>query len=330
MHRYIIIILLFSALTAVAQTPKPVNIASVMGDVPVSMKPIKFSNPDFSIPTDGGHLQGIQYFESNGKKYAVVSGSSSSVAYYAVVHLTKEDNKVIHYKVVGDYPFKHAGGIQVYEHYLAIGVEDNLLKDKSKVMIFDLSEPGVTDEQPLVTIEREGKFKASTAGAVGFTKHDEQYILAVAGWDTKQIDFYRSNMKPLTDTACKFIYVSRWNTIKADRTEWMNRWWHAYQNINLLVDANENLYMMGMHVTKDGNFVDQYQLSFDREDNFEPLLVKQHMFQFYSVHGASFRNGGGIYVKSPEELVVMSVGKKLKAKKTLINWFGPLPYPASK
>lgn len=301
-----------------------------MDSVPVSMKPIKFSNPEFSIPTEGGHLQGIQYFETNGKKYVVVSGSSSTVGYYVVVELSKEGNKVVHYKVVGDYPFKHAGGIQVFEHYLAIGVEDNVLKDKSKVMIFDLSKPGISDLKPLVTIEREGKFKASTAGAVGFTKHDEQYILAVAGWDTKQIDFYRSNMKPLEDTACKFVYVSSWNTIKADRSEWMNRWWHSYQNINLLVDANENLYMMGMHVTKDGNFVDQYQLSFDREDDFEPLLVKQHMFQFYCVHGATFRNGGGLYVKSPEEMVVMSVAKKLKPKKTLINWFGPMPYPANK
>lgn len=297
-----------------------------MGEVPVAMKPIKFTNPDFEIPKDGGHLQGIQYFESKGKKYVVVSGSSSTVAYYAVIQLTDDEQKVVHYKVIGDYPMKHAGGIQVYDHYLAIGVEDNLLKDRSQVMIFDLSEPGVSDAKPLITIEREGKFKASTAGAVGFTKHDEQYILAVAGWDTKQIDFYRSNMKPLEDTACKFVYVSSWNTLKADRSDWMNRWWHAYQNINLLVDGNENLYMMGMHVTKDGNFVDQYQLTFDREDEYEPLLVKQHMFQFYCVQGATFRNGGGIYVKSPEEIVVMSIAKNIKPKKTLINWFGALPY----
>ena len=330
MFRYFLLLILLSSLSAAAQIPKPLSISKAMEEVPVAMRPIKFSNHDFDIPTEGGHLQGIQYFESNGKKYVVVSGSSSTVAYYAVVHLSQEGHKVVHYKVVGNQPFKHAGGIQMYEHYLAIGVEDNLLKDRSKVMIFDLSEPGLTDALPLITIEREGKFKASTAGAVGFTKHDEQYILAVAGWDTKQIDFYRSNMKPLQDTACRFVYVSSWNTIKADRSDWMNRWWHAYQNINLLVDSNENLFMMGMHVTKDGNFVDQYQLSFDREDDFEPLLVKQQMYQFYCVHGATFRNGGGIYVKSPEELIVMSIAKKLKTKKTLINWFGPLPFPSKK
>lgn len=302
-----------------AQVPQLSNVQAALEQTSPEMTAIRFENKQFDINTEGGHLQGVQYFESKGKRYLVASGSSSTVGYYVVIEMGEDKNQVVHYKEVLRAPYKHAGGFQMHGTLMAIGIEDNEAKNRSKVMLFDLSEPGVTDAAPLYVIEREGNSKASTAGAVGLTFHDGQYLLAVAGWDSKEIDFYRSNHSRVKDADFKFVKIVDWKTSTADRSDWIERWWSSYQNLNLLTDAEGNIWMAGLYKDKDGNYVDLYSLSFDYELK-AAHLVKTYTKQFYCVKGAHFRNGGGLYVLNPEEAIVLAVGRKIGGK-NVIAWF---------
>jgi hypothetical protein len=149
---------------------------------------ISYSNT-LEINNSGGHLQGIQSIQNNDGKYFVLSGSSDSYSYFAVVK-QGDKNEVISVNKLMDKPFKHAGGFQIFQNYMAVGIEDNDAKDKSKVCIYDISNPEKPAGKPVAVIERAGEPKRSTAGCVGITKHKDQILLAVGDWDTKNIDFY--------------------------------------------------------------------------------------------------------------------------------------------
>lgn len=86
-------------------------------------------------------------------------------------------------------PFRHAGGFQIFDHFLAIGIEDNHLRTSSKVKVYDVAAKNVWNE-PLYTIELQGSFEKPTAGAVGIAPYKKEMLLAVANWDCQNIDFY--------------------------------------------------------------------------------------------------------------------------------------------
>lgn len=294
------------------------NVQETLDKVSVEMKPVRFTNKSFDIFTEGGHLQGIQAFKSNGKEYLVATGSSLAYSYYVVVELHKDGNKVVHYKEIAPPPYNHAGGIQMLGTYLAVGVEDDQEKNRSKIIIFDLAIPGETDITPLAVIEREGMYKETTAGAVGFTCHDGQYLLAVASWDAKTIDFYRSNLKPLGSPESKFTKVATWHENTGDRSDWVSRWWPSYQGLNLMVDHKGNIHMLGFYRNKDGNFTDHFTVQFGEGQ--EVQLVKQHTKQYFCVKGAHFRAGGGAYILDENIVAILAVDKSLKGK-VMVNWF---------
>ena len=93
-----------------------------------------------NLPQTGGHLQGVQIFESKQKEYIAVSGSSDSYAYYFVAEKTQDSIFELKYiRKIWDKPMKHAGGFQVAHSFLVVGVEDNEKKDSSLLVIYDTS-----------------------------------------------------------------------------------------------------------------------------------------------------------------------------------------------
>jgi len=101
---------------------------------------IEFAMAGWSVPS-GGHLQGIQRMDIDGREYFIVSGSSDSAAYFIVVGKTSRGYGILQRKVICGEPYRHAGGIQIIGDYLAVGVEDNLERSKSRVLFFDMSNP---------------------------------------------------------------------------------------------------------------------------------------------------------------------------------------------
>jgi len=300
------------------KNPNDTDIPKALENVKVERTKIVFTNPDFDIYTERGHLQGIQYYTNGTTEYVIVTGSSDSSAYYAMVDIAAK--KVVRYNIVGRNPMDHAGGFQVIGDYLVVGVEDNFDKSTSQILFYDISQPGVSDLAPVHTIERGGEFKTKTAGAVGITHFDTQHLLAVATWDANTIDFYWSNTKRLGDPDCKFELIQTWTPTKGEKDEWTDKWWRSYQNINLFTGADGKMYMFAFYKNKDGNFTDLFELAFSAETKkftLKKLLAKQ----FYVADGNNFRYGGGVRLVGPDELHVYAIPKNIKKKKTVINWY---------
>ena len=83
-------------------------------DLDSNPKVISYSN-SLEINNSGGHLQGIQTIENNTGKYFILSGSSASYSYLAVVK-QGDKNEVISVNKLMDKPFKHAGGFQIFQN----------------------------------------------------------------------------------------------------------------------------------------------------------------------------------------------------------------------
>lgn len=302
------------------KNPTTTDIPKALENVRVERTKVPFRNPDFEIRNEGGHLQGVQYYTNGTKEYIIVSGSSDSSSYYAMIDISDSVQKMVRYNVLMQTPYDHAGGFQVIGDFLVIGVEDNLDKNTSKILFYNISNPGVSDVEPVITINRDGEFKSKTAGAVGITFYDTQHLLAVATWDANTIDFYWSNAKPLSDPACKFELIQTWTPTKGEKDEWVDKWWRSYQGINLFTGADGKMYMLAFFRSKDGNFVDLFELSFSQE-TLKFTLKKTASKQFYVADGNHFRNGGGVRLVGPDELNIYTIPKNIGKKKTVINWF---------
>jgi hypothetical protein len=109
------------------------NVPEAFDEISSEPEVIILSN-EINEPSIGGHFQGVQVLQQNGTQKIFISGSSQSKAYLLQADLTsKKTDKLI---TLMNEPFRHAGGFQVSEPYLAVGIEDNILKTYSKVSLY--------------------------------------------------------------------------------------------------------------------------------------------------------------------------------------------------
>lgn len=278
---------------------------------------VDFTN-NLEINNNGGHLQGIQLLQRDGNEYAVLTGSSDSYSYYSVVKMG-ENSKVVSVNRILDKPFKHAGGFQIFQNFMAVGVEDNDLKDKSKVYIYDISDPENPAVQPFFVIERKGEPLRSTAGCVGITHYKNQILLVVGDWDTKHLDFYRCDFENQDKSSARLIYTI--DTDKMPKSGWTDENWHSFQNINLLACKNNELYFIGLGKNKhDKDVADLFSLNEDENGNFG--LTKLVSKTFNSTNQCNFKAGAGIYVTETGGIELVSCGYNIE-NTSFLNFFEP-------
>lgn len=282
---------------------------------------IRFDN-NKKVNNSGGHLQGVQLIENNTFNYAILSGSSDSYSYYSVVKIS-DKSKVISVNRLMKKPFKHAGGFQIFQNYLAVGIEDNEKKDKSKVCIYDISEPENPSNKPIAIIERAGKPKRSTAGCVGITKYKNKALLAVGDWDTKNIDLYSCPFNNIEKDG--FEKIQSINTEKMRKENWIDNNWFSYQNINLIT-FNNDLYFIGLGQNNNQeNIADLFSLKEDSSNNFR--FKKLAGKTFYGKKESSFKAGAGIIFSETGEMKIISCGYNIK-NKSVLNYFENQLIPA--
>ena len=292
---------------------------------------IEFTTEGWSIPS-GGHLQGIQRMNipsktSGGvsKEFFVISGSSDNEAYFIVVGRTEGGYAIVQKKAICKEPYRHAGGIQIIGNYLVVGVEDNLEKDKSKVCFFDITNPEKPIGDPIITIQRRGEEKRATAGAVAIVKRPADYLLIVGSWDSDTLDFYRSNgtylgeCDPKGESNCKFTYWQTWDKDNASRKGWCDETWGSYQNLNLISDVDDRLFLLGYYCSEEEeDYIDLYSLDLDKPSS---EVIKKEDSRFVECKaGASFKYGGGAYAKDENSLVSYACERDCQSK-TIINEF---------
>ena len=233
-------------------------------------------NNELKIPR-GGHLQGVQVIEKNGNEKLLISGSSFSKAYVLQVDLvTRKSDKLI---PLMKEPYRHAGGIQVSEPYMVVGIEDNFNKTSSKICLYNYRDANLDKAQSNLTIEREGKAKQQTAGAAGLLALDNHYLMVVGNWDSRNWDFY---------------------SIAAEKGEQkiLERFaapddWASYQAINLIMDE-EAIYAIGFYKKEFVNYADLILVS--RLEIFEPIMEKILTKTFNCRNEVDFSTAAGLQV----------------------------------
>ncbi len=246
---------------------------------------------------------------NSGERFAIISGSSDSDSYFVLASLKDSTGRIVTLKRLLPRPFKHAGGFQVLGDYLAVGIEDNDAKDSSKIWILELSQLlGPDRPKPIVEIERRGAYKRATAGAVAIAKTCGRHFLFAATWDSATIDIYESNGKALHDPNCAFKLRETWQVDKADRSSWFDRHYAAYQNINLVVDRNGCVFMVGFGKTDAANVMDIFEVkeeSVPTAKRFEKLGRR-----ILQCRKTSFRSGSGLVITDSRGLAVLSCGHR--------------------
>ena len=290
---------LFSQTFSTAQDQVMANFEKV---TPIP-KRITFQNT-LEINNKGGHLQGIQLLNYKQKEYYVVSGSSETYSYYSIVKVGKE-NIVISINKILEAPFKHAGGFQIWENLMAIGVEDNAAKNKSKVFIFDIDNPERPPKEPLAVIDRFGTFKRATAGCVGIVEITNKVVVVVGDWDTEHLDFYRIDRERLFEEGPTLELEYSINTKNMDKSGWIDKSWLSYQNINLIKSENNTLYLAGLTANQLGeDILDLFIIESVDLSTFK--LQKIYTRTFAKNDLTTFRWGAGIAVKEHQHISILS------------------------
>lgn len=159
------------------------------------------------------------------------------------------------------------------------------------------------DHKAVVIAKREGAYERSTAGATGITQLQKgKYLIAVADWDSKNIDFYEGS-------DAQFDSIG---TYHAPNTGY----WCAYQNINLLTDTAGNLFMIGLGKQGTNNRADLFSIQFN---NIQPQLTLLSTRNFNCKGGASFRYAAGIFT-AMDGIGIITSQRNLR-KRTCVNLF---------
>jgi len=287
--------------------PRVDDVLAALQRVSATPQQVPCQSGDFSVPS-GGHLQGIQRATIAGEPFAILSGSAARESYLTLISLTDSTGQVTAIKPLLSRPFKHAGGFQVCGDYLAVGIEDDNTKDTSRIWILKLPDLLASARpRPVIEIERQGAYKRATAGAVGMVKVADRHLVCVGTWDSATIDIYLSNGKALEEPACEFELREIWDLKKADRSEWSDRDFASYQNLNLVVDAKDQAYLVGFARTGGADVADVFKFSLDASVPCENRFQKLKRFALRG-QKTSFRHGAGLVVTDSKTLSVLSCG----------------------
>jgi hypothetical protein len=163
--------------------------------------------------------------------------------------------------------------------------------------------------RPVVEIERRGAYKRATAGAVGIARQSGRHLLLVATWDSVTIDIYTSNGKTFGDSALEFRLRETWDADEADRSDWSDQSFAAYQNINLVVDRKDRVFMIGFTTSATGNVADLFELKLDESVPAAERLEKlgRRLFHCRKTH---FGSGCGLAITDSEKLLILSCGHR--------------------
>ncbi|WP_200975834.1 hypothetical protein [Echinicola sp. 20G] len=256
---------------------------------------------DVEVPTEGGHLQGVQLVEIAGKEKMLVSGSSSHQSYILQLDMaSKQAEKLI---PLMDDPFRHAGGIQASENYLIVGIEDNHIRTSAKVCLYDFQKDNFIKAKPNVMVDRNGEEKRPTAGATGLLVMDQGFLMVVGNWDARNWDFYELESG---EKEPSLIY-----NFEAPED------WASYQSINLLKDK-EAIYAIGFYQKGNVAYADLILLS--KVEDLDPIMRKLSTKSFDCKEGVDFSGAAGLQVDKAGNLVFWGTQKNA-GKQIIVNRF---------
>jgi hypothetical protein len=147
------------------------------------------------------------------------------------------------------------------------------------------------------------------------------YLLAVGGWDSDNVDFYTSNNVSPTASNWAFSRVKTWKENSKNTSGWIDGNWGAYQALNLLRESNGRLYLVGFNRNSGGHdWADLFSL--DMSASQSRMLKKIDKKHVYCRDGASFRWGGGLYAPRPTtRITLLAAERNYDIRGSALNYF---------
>ncbi|MBK8501886.1 MAG: hypothetical protein IPL46_06575 [Saprospiraceae bacterium] len=257
------------------------------------------------VNNEQGHLQGVQLKRIKKLDYFYLSGSSSEYSYLAIGRLN-DSPSIIQIKKLFSKPLKHAGGFQISENYLAVGIEDNEARNHSQVCVYKLSRKGELSRNPIACIDRRGAYERATAGCVGLTFFDNRWLIVVGDWNTRNLDFYVSMGKNI---AGGFRLMDSIRISDCDRSVWSDTTWLAYQNIQLITQEGK-IYLIGLNSQSiiKKNIADLFRIDSENLDHF---IINKVNHQTLENQGGDFVWGAGGVIDRDQLLGILSCERNL-------------------
>jgi len=186
------------------------------------------------------------------------------------------------------------------------------------VLIFDIKKLDKTIGDPKIIIQREGEKKLATAGAVAMTKLENEYLLVVGSWDSDTLDFYKTEGNSLH----KFKYWLTWDKDKSNRDNWTDQKWGNYQNLNLVSDINNNVFLIGYYFDEEdkSDYMDLFSLHLNNRPS--DIIKKESSKKMFCKDGASFNFCGGCFVKDKNTIISYACSSDC-TEYAVINEFNP-------
>ena len=190
------------------------------------------------------------------------------------------------------------------------------VRDKSKIFVYEIDNPEMTLNQPFAIIERNGDEKRTTAGCVAITEIDKSVLVIVGDWDTEHLDFYRMNKDSIYSTNSEFELIYSITIEDINKSNWIDKIWLAYQNINFIKDYDDNLYLVGMALNENKqNTLDLFKIETDDYNSFGLKKIKSKVFNKKS--NCNLNWGAGIYY-SNNEIMVLSCDADINAETNIL------------
>ena len=263
--------------------------------------------------SEGGHLQGIQLYNDH---TAYLSGSSEDLSYMVKMELG-EQSRVLSIDTLMHAPLRHAGGFQIFDQYLAVGIEDNKERNLAYLQVYNLEAENPFDK-PIYTIARKGNYERVTAGAVGITAFRGEILILVANWDSRVLDFYSCPEQDFYAGKGKFTFIRAIEVKGQTRTKWSDPKWLSYQNLNLFSDQKDQLYMVGTAKNEAGDQVaDLFKLQLPSSS---AKITKLNSKIFNTSTSVDFKAAAGLNISSEGDLILAAAPYQLE-KNTTINLF---------
>jgi hypothetical protein len=276
--------------------PKLENVLQAFDCVQATGTPLLVDRTGHPFPA-GGHFQGVQRLRGNPDRI-ILTSSSDREAYMVACRMQPTGGKagtVERVTTLAASPLSHAGGFQAEGAVLAVGVEDDAARDRSQVQLWRYPVGGIPVK--IRAFGRSGPRDLSTAGAVGVARRAGGVVLAVGTWNCKTIDFYTSG-GPLTDPSARFRLWRTWRLADADKQGWVDGNFGSYQSLNLLTQANDQLFVVGFNRSSGDDWMDLYSVNTRSQSPTNKMLRKLAKRHMICQGGCDFSKAAGLQIVS--------------------------------
>jgi len=257
----------------------------------------KFTFPGETIELENGHFQGVAHLNNQVLAISASCNGRAEVFIFKWPILIGQGVCVeISRMNAGTSTFDHAGGIQIVDNILAVGVEDFVDKKSSIVKFFDLNDPfNPINLDNLEIVRQSSEERRKTAGAVGLVKMADYYLLVVGSWNSDTLDFYKSRTDDLLELENRFELFASWHKDNiSNQNLWIDDNWANYQSLNLVSYPNSELYLVGGHGRYLGkDWIDLYKVIIEASSIELVKVSKRHLT---CNDGTSFLYAGGIII----------------------------------